>query len=104
MKKQIKTKQVNEKMRKMSLQVEETRNIGIDEAQELLREAGHIVNVIPVPSCWQDYCNSGEKPDNIPDRPDLVYLNEGWCGWEDFLGCSDCNCNDNRSKIDMDGE
>ena len=27
-----------------------------------------------------------ERPSNIPASPQLVYLNNGWKGWEDFLG------------------
>jgi superfamily II DNA or RNA helicase len=27
-----------------------------------------------------------ERPSNIPASPQLVYLNDGWKGWEDFLG------------------
>lgn len=104
MSKQMNTEQAIEMMQKMGLQVVRVRNIGMEEAQELLREAGHIVNVIPVPSCWQDYCNSGEKPDNIPDRPDLVYLNKGWNGWHDWFEKFDCQCDDDCSDIDVDGE
>ena len=38
-----------------------------------------------VPIEWIAYCESGQKPDDIPDRPDIVYADE-WKGWDDFLG------------------
>jgi len=38
-----------------------------------------------VPIEWIEYCKSGVKPDNIPDRPDIVHADD-WKGWEDFLG------------------
>jgi hypothetical protein len=34
-------------------------------------------------------CASGKKPDDIPDRPDIVYANSGWKGWADWLGEND---------------
>ena len=33
---------------------------------------------------WQKYCESGEKPDDIPKTPWSVYKNE-WQGWKKFL-------------------
>ena len=35
---------------------------------------------------WQDYCKSGNKPDNIPSNPAYRYRKTGWCGFADFLG------------------
>jgi hypothetical protein len=34
---------------------------------------------------WFQYCKSGNKPDNIPASPQLVYKKE-WKGWGNFLG------------------
>jgi hypothetical protein len=34
---------------------------------------------------WREYCKSGDKPDDIPAQPDVIYKNE-WKGWGDFLG------------------
>jgi hypothetical protein len=34
---------------------------------------------------WEKYCQSGKKPVDIPERPDLVYAKE-WKGWVDWLG------------------
>jgi hypothetical protein len=38
-----------------------------------------------VPPEWIAYCQSGNKPDDIPDNPDEVYAKE-WISWSDFLG------------------
>lgn len=35
---------------------------------------------------WDDYTKSGMKPDNIPAAPQEVYANDGWAGWNDWLG------------------
>ena len=33
---------------------------------------------------WNKYFISGQKPDDIPHNPDMVYV-AGWKGWNDFL-------------------
>jgi superfamily II DNA or RNA helicase len=35
---------------------------------------------------WKSFCKSGEKPDDIPANAALVYRDEGWMGWGDWLG------------------
>ena len=35
---------------------------------------------------WQEYCKSGNKPDDIPANPRGVYKNKGWNGMGDWLG------------------
>jgi hypothetical protein len=35
---------------------------------------------------WNDYCKSGNKPDDIPAGPDGTYKNKGWKGMGDWLG------------------
>jgi hypothetical protein len=35
---------------------------------------------------WQEYCVSGNKPDNIPSTPRGTYKNKGWSGFGDWLG------------------
>jgi len=35
---------------------------------------------------WFDYCKSGEKPEDIPVAPHLVYKQDGWKGMGDWLG------------------
>lgn len=37
---------------------------------------------------WIKYCDSGNKPDNIPPKPQFYYRNRGWNGWDDWLGKS----------------
>ena len=41
---------------------------------------------IPGNEAWRQYCASGNKPDNIPSTPGLIYKGEGWTDWYDFLG------------------
>jgi superfamily II DNA or RNA helicase len=35
---------------------------------------------------WKDYCEKGEKPDDIPAWPNEVYIGRGWTGWIEWLG------------------
>ena len=35
---------------------------------------------------WIEYCKSGNKPDNIPQKPARTYKNKGWDGFGDWLG------------------
>lgn len=37
---------------------------------------------------WLDWCKTGQRPLDIPARPDITYRSRGieWCGWKDFLG------------------
>lgn len=36
---------------------------------------------------WFDMCDAGNKPDDIPRRPDLYYRNKDeWVSWPNFLG------------------
>jgi predicted helicase len=35
---------------------------------------------------WRSYCKSRNKPNDIPSHPHLVYKNNGWKGWPNFLG------------------
>ena len=37
---------------------------------------------------WHDYANSDMRPADIPAAPHLVYANDGWAGWSDWLGAS----------------
>jgi len=34
---------------------------------------------------WKEYCLSGQKPKNIPAKPDVVYEKE-WIDWDDWFG------------------
>jgi hypothetical protein len=51
-------------------------------------EARAFVHTLPSKrkSDLRSYCRSGDKPDDIPARPDHVYAEEGWRGWGDWLG------------------
>lgn len=35
---------------------------------------------------WKEYCKSGKKPSDIPNKPELVYKGRGWKDWGDWLG------------------
>ena len=35
---------------------------------------------------WKEYCESGNKPDDIPSSPMTTYKNKGWVSLGDFLG------------------
>ena len=35
---------------------------------------------------WNEFCKSGNKPDDLPTHPDRTYKNKGWINWGDFLG------------------
>ena len=37
---------------------------------------------------WRAYNKSGMKPHDIPVAPHYVYANDGWAGWNDWLGTS----------------
>jgi hypothetical protein len=37
---------------------------------------------------WINYCQSGNKPKNIPLKPQSYYRNRGWVGFDDWLGTS----------------
>ena len=40
---------------------------------------------------WWEWCNSGKRPPDIPSHPELVYKDEGWLSWGDFLGFNEGN-------------
>src|SRR5262249_37960450 len=35
---------------------------------------------------WHAYCRSGQRPDDIPANPNVVYADSGWVGMSDWLG------------------
>jgi superfamily II DNA or RNA helicase len=45
---------------------------------------------------WQEYCKTGNKPNNIPSDPRRVYEKSGWVDLHIWLG------NDEKSKSNMD--
>jgi hypothetical protein len=46
---------------------------------------------------WFEYCKSGNKPDDIPANPNVVYEDE-WIGWPDWLGYEERKWNIRRVK------
>ena len=34
---------------------------------------------------WHLWCRSGARPANVPARPDLTYVHDGWTGWVHWL-------------------
>jgi hypothetical protein len=51
------------------------------EAKEFVRSLG-----LKNANEWEKYCKSGNKPADIPNRPDSTYKNEGWTTWVNWLG------------------
>ncbi len=51
------------------------------DAREFVRSLG-----LKSENDWRNYKRSGVKPDNIPAKPENVYIEEGWCGFMDWLG------------------
>jgi len=35
---------------------------------------------------WWEWERSGQRPGDIPSHPDRMYSEEGWDGWDDWLG------------------
>ena len=35
---------------------------------------------------WEEYRKSGERPNDIPANPDIIYKNDGWKNCHDWLG------------------
>jgi hypothetical protein len=35
---------------------------------------------------WREFCRSGKRPNDIPAAPEVVYAENGWTGWGDWLG------------------
>jgi hypothetical protein len=38
---------------------------------------------------WRDWCRQGNRPENIPANPHVVYSKSGWRGWPDWFGTVD---------------
>lgn len=43
-------------------------------------------------AAWREYCESGQKPDNVPANPDEVYK-DSWTSWCDWLGWNTASVN-----------
>lgn len=55
--------------------------ISYDNAREIV----HLLN-IKSNNEWREICKNGGKPNNIPSNPDIVFKNNGWVSWSDWLG------------------
>ncbi|WP_051205184.1 restriction endonuclease [Salinimicrobium xinjiangense] len=44
---------------------------------------------------WEKFRTSGQRPEKLPSNPNIVYKNEGWIDWGDFLGTNNLS-NHNR--------
>ena len=38
---------------------------------------------------WKEWSKSGQRPSNVPGRPDQVYKDTGWVSWPDWMGYTD---------------
>lgn len=52
-----------------------------EEAREYVRGLG-----LKSQKEWWAYCQSGEKPTDLPAKPHRTYKEKGWRGYGDFLG------------------
>ncbi|MDC0153545.1 hypothetical protein OAJ02_02290, partial [Nitrosopumilus sp.] len=48
---------------------------------------------------WQEYCKSGNKPDDVPNTPDGTYRYKGWKSWRDWLGTEFCSFTEAREFV-----
>ena len=37
-------------------------------------------------AAWTRWCKEGKRPNDIPAKPYIVYKDEGWISWDDWLG------------------
>lgn len=58
-----------------------TYKLNYDEAKNIVRTLNFKTTLE-----WRKKCKTNEIPNNIPRRPDLYYLNNGWVSWSDWLG------------------
>ena len=54
--------------------------LSFKEAREFVRSLG-----FKTQKDWVAYCNSGQRPKNIPSNPSKKYKNEGWKNWSDWI-------------------
>ncbi len=52
------------------------------------KDARNFVHTLKISgkNAWDEYCKSGNKPDNIPSSPRKAYKNKGWVSNGDWLG------------------
>jgi hypothetical protein len=49
-------------------------------------EAREFARNLKLDGAWKKWCKSGNRPDDIPYHPELIYKDSGWVGMGDFLG------------------
>ena len=42
---------------------------------------------------WNEYCSSGKRPANIPQKPSRTYKGKGWKSFGDFFGTNNIASN-----------
>lgn len=47
---------------------------------------------------WNQYCKSKERPVDIPSNPNIIYSDNGWKGYRDWLGNDSINMGITRSR------
>ena len=62
----------------------EMKILNIEDESALWMEREYICEQV-----WLNYVQTHDIPDDIPARPDLVYANGGWRGWQDWIGMTD---------------
>ena len=64
--------------------------LGTDKTRNFrpFKEAREFVHTLKIKNQneWANYCNSGNRPENIPSNPIQVYKNKGWSSWGDWCG------------------
>jgi len=61
--------------------------LSFEEARKIVRSLG-----LNNQKEWGEYCKSGEKPDNIPANPNVIYRDSGWVSTGDWLGTGNVAC------------
>jgi superfamily II DNA or RNA helicase len=64
-----------------------------DEARGFVRTLG-----LDSQKAWRAYCNSGNKPHDVPGNPNAVYAEEGWDGYGDWLGTGKVSTSQRRFR------
>ena len=57
-----------------------TKKRSLTEARDYVRKLG-----LKSYKEWEEWSKSGQRPSDIPSRPDQVYKGKGWLSWGDFL-------------------
>ena len=60
----------------------------VDKTFRPFKDARNFANSLSLKTSkmWFEYCKTGQKPSDIPTKPNRVYQNKGWVSWPDWLG------------------